>query len=837
MKKIAISFLLLSGIASLSYQLVWVRLLGLSMGSTSASISTVLAAFFLGLAIGSYFAERFTRNRIDSLKPYIFLELIIGVAGLLLLPTLLHLDLLMAVLPSLVNNIPLKFIITMFLLAVPTICMGATFPVMASILVRQEKSMASEMSLLYSVNTVGAVFGAALAGFVFIPRWGLDGAVYIAFTLNMLIAVVAIFINKKITLNPVETSMILAEEEIESVPDEKPNLGNRALIILFVTGFVSIAAEVGWTKYLSIFTGTTIYGFAAILTVFLTGIAAGSWFIKLFISNMKSPALWMSTTLILLGSTLLLTRVGLTFVPELYLEINQMDVTGWSRNITKYAVVFAILFLPTFMFGVIFPINLKLYCGNLQGVRSGIGKAYAVNTLASIFGAVLAGFWIIPAYGTDILLVVLAMVVLVLPLLFVPAIQYRKIQVVLVSIIIFTMVLNLLLPRIDYKNLINAVQYDDYARRGIKPRYVFLQEGKAGIISMVTYDETVMVLQNNGLKESKINIKNPDDVLLIESLLGLIPYFIHENSKSAFVIGFGGGITTQALTYTPLDSIRVVELEPAVIEAGRSIVNGEIPALKDPRVSIEFNDARNTLLTDSKQYDIIVSQPSHPWLAGAATVFTRNFFSLVKSRLNEEGIYGQWVNLFHMDATTLKSLFKAFYQVFPYGVTFGDLVTGDFLMFGSKQAVRFNLEEIDDKLQRDGIRQIMGRHKITNARDLFYYFSLSREQALKSAGDVPANTDLNILSEVRLSAIDGTPPKEESPYTFIQSEYTFNAGSYFEKNAAQEIYDLGYYYLMKRGEVLIAKFAANELSALDADLSRKLWNKIQALEKNASHKL
>ncbi|VAW58208.1 hypothetical protein MNBD_GAMMA11-3349 [hydrothermal vent metagenome] len=828
MTKIATTFLLLSGIASLSYQIVWVRLLGLSMGSTSASISTVLAAFFLGLAIGSYLAERITRNHIDNLTPYIILELIIGAAGLALLPALLHLDAFMAAFPLLANSIPAKFALTMILLAIPTICMGATFPVMASILIRQEQSIGRNMGLLYSVNTAGAVLGAAMAGFLFIPQWGLDGAVYIAFSINMLIAIAALYINPRIKLQPVEPSEnSTLQNETENADTSQPAMQHRALIILFATGFVSIAAEVGWTKYLSIFTGTTIYGFAAILSIFLSGIALGSWAIKRFIGKMKRPALWMSIALLLLGCALMLARVGLTMIPSFYETINQLQAGNWTKHISKYAVVFAILFVPTFIFGAIFPVNLKLYCGNLQGVRARIGKAYAANTLASILGAVLAGFWIIPTYGTDFLLVSLAMLILVLPALFIPSIAQRQLQAGIAAMAVLAIALNIALPHIDYKKLINAVQYDENARKGIKPRYIFLQEGKAGIVSMVTYDEKIMVLQNNGLKESLIDIRNENNALLIESLLGFIPYFIHNDPKSAFVVGFGGGITTRALSKTTLESIRVVELEPAVIEAGRSIVDGEIPVLTDPRVSVEFNDARNTLLTDPRLYDIIVSQPSHPWLARASTVFTRDFFALARSRLNPAGVYGQWVNLFHMDATTLKSLFKAFYQVFPHGVTFANLSTGDFLMFGSKQPVHFDMQRINERMMQNGIRQVMRNHGIQTDKDLFYYFSLSREQALKAAGDVPANTDLNILSEVRLSVLDRHPPAHEDPYDFIKSQYTFNLAPYFEKDTAQQIYDIGYYYLSVRGEVLMAKLVAVQLDELGSPLKTRLYNEIQ----------
>ena len=830
MLKLATMFLLLSGIASLTYQVVWVRLLGLSMGSTSASISTVLAAFFLGLALGSYLAERITRNRIDSLRPYIFLEAIIGLSGLALLPVLLNLDSLMAAMPMLGETVPAKFAVTIALLVIPTVCMGATFPVMASILIRRENEVGMRVSQLYSLNTAGAVLGAGLAGFVFVPNWGLDGAIYIAFAINLFIVFMALYLNGRITLPPIDVPKEVATPSAPAGNDvlRDAPLRGRALIVLFATGLVAIATEVGWTKYLSIFTGTTIYGFAAILTVFLIGIAAGSWAIRSYLERIQRPELWMALGLVLLGISLLATRAGLTMIPPVYEAINHFPVEAWLRHGVKYAFVFVLLFPPTFLFGALFPLNLKLYCGSLQGVRARIGKAYAVNTVASIFGSVAAGFWIIPEFGTDILLTAMAFVLLALPFLFLPVLPGRVAQAGVAFLASVAIGSSSLLPHLSYKRLISSVQYDEEAYKGKEPDYLFLKEGKAGVISMVTYDGRHVKLQNNGLNESFIDLEDENNVLLVESLLGLVPYMLHENPKSAFVVGFGGGITTKALTLSKLETIRVVELEPAVVEAGRAILGGEIPALQDPRVRIDFNDARNTLLVENTRYDIIAAQPSHPWLARAATVFTQDFFTLVRSRLNEGGIYGQWVSLFHMDATTLKSLLKAFYQVFPHGMTFANLDSGDLIMFGANNPIVFDYERIESRLNEPRIKAALNFHDIKNAKDLMWYFALSREQALAAAGDVEPNTDTNILSEVRLSAMDYKAPADEDPYDFLRDKYSFHVSPYFTENVAQRVYDLGTYYLAEWGEDDMAQHAADQLVAMAPEKARgieyeKLW--------------
>jgi len=825
---LAAGFLVLSGVASLTYQVAWVRLLGLSMGSTSASISTVLAAFFLGMALGSYLAERITRNRIDDFKPYIALELMIGLAGLALLPTLLNLDLLMAQFPAFGTELGLKFVLAMILLSIPTICMGATFPVMASILIRRQNEVGLRVSQLYSLNTAGAVLGAAMSGFVFIPRWGLDGAIYLAFSLNMLIVALALYFNKRWTLPPLEVKPQDADND-STTSNESAPFRSLALVVLFSTGLVSIATQVGWTKYLAIFTGTTIYGFAAILTVFLTGIATGSWVIKSHLEKIRSPQLWMAAGLVILGLSLILTRAGLSAIPTIYEAINHLDVSAAVLFGVKYTFVFAMLFLPTFLFGALFPLNLKLYCGNLAGVRARIGKAYAVNTVASIFGAILAGFWIIPEFGTDKLLSGMAAIILVMPFMFLPTIAGSLPRVALVSVAVFSFYLVSVLPHLDYKALLSSVDYrfDSDVQQGKKPRFLFLKEGKAGVISMVTYDDVSAKLQNNGLNESIINLKDPNKALLVETLLGLMPYMLQDKPKSAFVVGFGGGITTRALTLTDLESIRVVELEPAVVDAGRAIRNGKIPALQDPRVRIDFNDARNTLLVEKNTYDIIAAQPSHPWLAGASSVFTKEYWGIAKSRLNENGVFGQWVNLFNMDATTLRSIFKAFYEVFPHGVTFANRDTGDLILFGSRKPVEFNYERIQKLLDEPKINATLKLHGISTPRELLWYFALSRKEVVAAAGDIPANSDTNILSEVRLSAITRNPEGKDSPYTLLDDNYNLDLATYLTKSAGTRLYDQADYSFYW-DNLYVAGKAAKQLAKLDPVLGRgveyeRLW--------------
>jgi len=304
-------------------------------------------------------------------------------------------------------------------------------------------------------------------------------------------------------------------------------------------------------------------------------------------------------------------------------------VETWLKHGVKYGVVFLMLILPTFIFGALFPLNLKLYCGNLSGVRARIGKAYAVNTVASIFGSLAAGFWIIPQYGTDVLLTAMALVILVLPFIFIKPLPKPAPRIAVTVLAGIGVGSNWFFSHISYKDLIASVQYqyDFNAGSGKKPEVLYVKEGKTGVVSLVSYDGNHVRIQNNGLNESGFKKEDLDYPPIIEYLLGLMPYFLHEDPKSAFVVGYGGGFTTKALTLTEgLAKIKVVELEPVIVDAGRYLFGGEVPVLQDPRVELEYNDARNTLLLEDVKYDLIAAQPSHPWLSRASTVFTKEFF-------------------------------------------------------------------------------------------------------------------------------------------------------------------------------------------------------------------
>lgn len=812
-------FMLGSGFAALVYQVTWVRLLGLGLGSTSASISIVVSSFFLGMSLGSFFFDRIARTRFGELKAYAALELCIGLCGLLLLPILLNLDYLLSFAPAVGTQPVLKLFVTLLLLIVPTTCMGATFPVMTALLAGSEVRLGRLISQLYSLNTFGAVAGAALSGFVLIPNLGLDGSIYVAAAVNILIGVAGFMLST--SYKP--SGRLQAAPAIEIAPDlserQTESWNGAAALTLAVTGFASIATQVGWTKYLAVFVGSTIYGLAAILSIFLAGIALGAWLIRPWIDRTRSPEALLALGLLAAGIALLTTRAGLAYLPELQRLLNGADVAPGAMATIRYAALVFLILPPTLLFGALFPLNLKVFCGGLTGVKTLVGKAYALNTMASIAGAAFAGFVAIPLFGTDRLLFAMAVLVAATALVWIgrTTVASRKVQLGFLGLLAAGVAFAF--PGIDYRQLIATVGYDYYSKSGDVPEYLFLKEGKAGVIGLLSYDGDKVKLQNNGLNEAQLTQSNPNDVPLIESLLGFIPYALHKGPSSAFVVGFGGGTTTRILADTDLSEIRVVELEPAIVEAGHFVKDGPVSALSDPRVTISFNDARNVLVVEDRKYDLIVSQPSHPWLAGMSGLFSREFWQITRSRLNEGGVFAQWVNLFRMDVPTLKSLLKSFFSVYPQGMVFAN--SGNIIMVGSVEPLTIDPRRFNSLLAGPVLKSKFASNSIRGVDDVLWYFALSRDQAVSASEDAVANTDTNILSEVRLSKLVESPTGDDSPTAFLERYSSMDIGSYLGGKAEGKLSLLGMYFLREEA-YWRADLAISQVANIDARLGRTL---------------
>lgn len=743
-------FLLLSGTSALIYQVLWVRLLTLSIGSTSVSISIVLAAFFLGLGVGSYFTGAIVKKFKNPLKIYLAVEAGIALSAILILPILLNLDYFISLLPIIEAGIWLKFLIVMAILFIPTFLIGTTFVLLIAVAVHNKNDIGERLAHYYAINSLGAVIGALLSGFFLIPNFGLDGTLYIAALFNISIVIIGVVFYRRFAyeeknlLQPFSNDMA------------KPN--NKALFALFVTGFAALATEVGWMKFLIVYTGNTIYGFSMILAMFIAGITIGSFIAKLKIISKIDTQKLLFFGLILLALALLGARAGLGVFPEIYERLNTLEVGEFVYRWSKYLVIFLLLLPSTALFGMLFPLALKHYSPNIYTLHNYLGRAYFINIVAGIIGSIVAGFWIIPYFSTDFLLGSVAFFVLLSSILF-----YKNIKnslLYFVGFFLAALSINLFLAHIDYKKMIEIVisrGSNAYTQKGT---IHYIKEGESGIIGLISNDanQCIVKIFNNGLNESWVDVCNSENMLLSEFLLGKIPLMLNPSAKKAFVVGYGGGTTIRALGMSEIEKIYVTEIDSEVLNAVRTIYDGKLPMEDDKRVDIKINDARNTLLMSKESYDIIVSQPSHPWLIGASNIMNRDFFEIVKSKLSQNGINGQWVPIFTIDVATLKSIIRAYTDTFTYVVSFVNVQTRDFLMFGSNVPIGIEYEAVLKQINHAEARRVFERHNIKEPEDLMAYFALSKEMLVEISANSEPATDLNLLSETfksRYENIDG----------------------------------------------------------------------------------
>ncbi|MCF6173359.1 MAG: fused MFS/spermidine synthase, partial [Campylobacteraceae bacterium] len=687
----------------------------------------------------------------------------------------------------------LRFFVVMILLFIPTFFIGTTFPLLMSVAIKQKNEIGLKLAYFYAINTAGAVVGVLLSGLILIPHFGLDGTLYIAASLNLFIVLVGFVLYKLSYFS----SVFILKSYIAT--QEPTRFNNKALIVLFVTGLSAMATEVGWMKYLIIYTGNTIYGFSLILAMFLTGVTIGSFMVRSQYLSKIDINKFLFFGLILLSIMLLVARIGLGEFPEIYEQLSIFKDNPFIYKWSKYFAMFLLLLPATALFGALFPIALKLYSNNIYSLYSHVGKAYAINIIAGILGSIIAGFWIIPYFSTDILLTAVALLVLVSSLLFIKDIKIKKISYIWVGFSIVFILLSDKLTHIDYRSMIGIV-----LKQGIpanvhintKTTTHYLKEGQTGVISIFSYDNKpcIMKLLNNGRNESWIDICDENNLLLNEFLLGEIPFLLNPLAKDAFVVGYGGGTTVKALAMNNLDSIDVVELDFAILDAVRTLYNNKLPTDSDKRVKVIVNDARNALLMSKKSYDIIVSQPSHPWLSGSSNIMNKDFFEIVKSRLSQGGINAQWVPLFKIDTATLKSIIKAYIDTFEYVISFVNIQTRDLLLFGSKQPIVFNYESIQKQMNHPKINKIFQRHNIQSPYDLIRYFALSRDQLVSITDSAEAANDTNLLAETYISRYYDVEGNSFDTLGFLKRYFSYDIAPYLGKQTNKKLYEQYYFF-------------------------------------------
>lgn len=742
------AFFFFSGATGLIYQVLWTRRLTLTFGHTVLAVSTVLTAFMAGLALGSVVAGRWSDRAGGSfLKVYGYLEGFIGLWAFLTLPLLrLVENIYIGLASGGMAGVPLQlacFASAAVVLVPPTTAMGATVPILTRLLVTQPGEVGPLLSRLYGINTLGALLGAALGGFLLLPVLGLKFSLVGAALVNLAIAYLAVKASND--LEKAEGSEPSAanpqNDEVEPAPS---SLAWMIPFTFALAGFASMTYQVAWNRTICLSIGSSVYAFSTILVVFLGGLGLGSLLYPKWTRgrNLSLSSLgWLYLAIAVSGA---LTIPGVALLPRTFLACFSMTSGSYLAVIVLEAVlVTLLLFLPTLLMGLGFPLATALYSSAYGKLGRSVGEVYGANTLGCIAGAFLTGFGMIPMLGAQWSLKTASLVYLfcALNLLLVKKGKGQGKALFAVSLVALVVVA---LPRWDPGVMAAGVGIYTSSQgvereNQFKPPAIYLD----GLSSTVTFHFTgehwsIPHMRVNG----KVDASRGAGDRLTQYFLAYLPCLLHPAPRRVAVIGLGGGFTVEAVTNCPrVERIECAELEPAVVAMAEPWKPYNSRALEDPRVQLHINDGRTFVLAAQGQFDVLISEPSNPWIAGIGNLFTRDFYARAREKLSDNGVMCQWFNIYAVSSADMKMVLRGFYDVFPHGHVWQSS-GGDMVMIGSLQELPFRLEPLRKAWEeQESIQRHFFETGLYHPDVLTGHYLMSREEALKFAGPGVYNTD------------------------------------------------------------------------------------------------
>jgi spermidine synthase len=752
-------FLLLfavSGAAALIYEVVWTRLLTLHMGHGLAAASAVLAAFMGGLAAGSGAAGRYASHLAPqrAIRTYALLEIAIGVLAILMPYLLLAArPLLGATYADGNGGAAFAFVrlaTSVFLLCVPAACMGATFPIASRWMVRLSSTAARDAGGLYAANTLGAAGGAILAGFVLIPAMGLRGTTFVGVALNVIAAAGAFIIARQaIAIEQVADS----PESEKPVADSPAKAGRHTVVqaassspwlaaaALGASGFASLALQVVWTRLLVQILGPTTYAFSTVVSIFIVGIALGATIGSRLAARMQ-PAIGLACALVF-SAGLALAAAGAVDWALLTIGgiVSRPEFVFADILLREILLVSALLLPMTIAFGAAFPFAVALGGGSDDTVTQHLGFIYAINTLGAILGALLAGFVLVPYVGLHNTIRLVAAISAVTAMAILAVSARGRGRAIGFALAVALVVAIVVAPEWDRSLLSSGAYKYAPSMRGANletaltaGELLSYREGSAGTVTVRKLTGALSLAI-----DGKVDASNAGD-MLTQRMLAHVPLLLHPNPKRAAIIGLGSGVTLGSALTHPLTNATVIEISPEVVDASRFFEEENHKALADPRTRLIVGDGRTHLMLGHESYDVIVSEPSNPWMAGIASLFTREFFEGARDRLAPGGILCQWAHTYDISNADLRSIVATFLSVFPNG-TLWLVGEADVLLVASTEPLDARMAGIAEAMKRPRVAEDLASVAVRLPFSVASLF-IAQGDALKAwAGGAPHQTD------------------------------------------------------------------------------------------------
>nr|WP_238536651.1 fused MFS/spermidine synthase [Pseudomonas sp. M47T1] len=717
--------LLLSGCAALIYQVLWIKQLSLVVGVEVYAITTGISAFFAGLGLGSYVFGRFADRQLRPVLLYALLELAVALLGIattwLLTPAAAWFVAWQANVGLLAWALPFALVL------IPATLMGGTLPVLIHALTPSAEHTAHYGGRLYAANTAGAIVGTLVSAFVLIPAFGMRGSAAAAATLNLVAAVLALGLVRAPGREPAAAAA------------PSTTRGPRLPLVLYaLAGGVALGYELIWTQSIVPFMSTRTFAFAVVLSTYLAGLVLGSALIARRAARVRDP--WgLFAVLIAAAGLLALLEIALLGHWLVALQGHAQGLVralGGSMTevmLARFAVAaVGVVLLPTLLLGAAFPLALRL-CVVPGRVGHGVGAVLAFNTLGGIVGVLLSGLVLVPWLGLVHSLGVLAVAAGLIGLAAVwkrPGVSRAHWRGV-VTLALAALVLAAVTPADKLAQLLPGAQQGSL---------VFYQEGRGGTVAVVTQGQS-------GRRFNRLYIQgvsNTGDAmpsLRYMRLQALLPLLIHNGEpRSALVIGLGTGITAGALSQYPgLEHRVVAELLPAVVQAAH-LFTGNFNAGTDPGLEIRLRDGRRELLGNAQQYDLITLEPPPPSAAGVVNLYSRDFYQLAASRLNEQGLVAQWLPLPTQNLEESRALVRSFLDVFPYA-TLWTSELHETLLIGSLSPIELDVGRISERFNQPGVRDALQAVGIASPAALLATWLTDRNGLNTFAGEAQAVTD------------------------------------------------------------------------------------------------
>jgi spermidine synthase len=740
----------LSGAAGLVYQVAWGKALGLVFGNTVYAIATVLAVFMGGLALGSAWWGRRSERSVNPVALYGWMELAIAATGALSLLGLSGVrSLYISAYPLVAGSAPallaLRFAGSAMVLLLPTFLMGGTLPVLVQGLTRSSADLGARVSRLYWVNTLGAVTGTIAAGFLLLPAYGQRRTVAAAAMINVIAGVVALALARRVAPAPAAVESSPPASDVESQP------AGFLLTCFAVVGATAIAYEIGWTRLLVTYLGSSTYAFTLMLATFLAGIVLGTMIFEAWMARggkITLGAFAMTQTLTAVAALGFL--VYYQQLPGVVPALLRATSETFAGLVYVQFVTSALAMLPAAaIFGFNFPLVVVLIAGrdaSRPGRGAAVGRAYAANTVGAIAGATSVGFFLMPRLGGFRLLALVAATNLILAGLLRLRDPQRRPLMLAANGALLAAVIFVVFSGAFYNRAVATfgaiLYYDLYdgklsvAEQAATTDVIFVADGLNATVSVATSEDYIAVRTNG-----KVDASNRDQ--LTQYMAGHLGALFHPAPKRVLVIGFGSGMTLASVArYPDVEHIDCVEIEPGMIQAAPYLERLNRGVLRDPRVHVVLDDARNFLLTTREQYDLIVSEPSNPWIAGVSALFTDEFYREARARLRPGGMLVQWVQGYALFTEDFRMVLSTFVPHFPR-VTLWRGELPDFLLLAQTDTRPLDLRRLHSLWPNEGLQQDFDALNLSEPEGLLAYHRLDDVDLRRLIDPALRNTDDN----------------------------------------------------------------------------------------------